>query len=85
MLVSVHSIDTRPRTAYVTRHKWLIPFMEAVLDAQQVMHGTRIVRIIVVGTGELTFVQIPTVFHTVHKIKIPRNDGVSVVLESDFV
>ena len=71
MLIGVHSIDTRPRTAYVTRHEWLVPFMEAVSDAQQIMHSTSIVRIIIVGTGELTFVQIPTIFHTVHKIKNP--------------
>jgi hypothetical protein len=48
--------------------------MEAVSDAQQIMHGTSIVRIVIIGTGELTFIKIPTVFHAVNKIKIPRDE-----------
>ena len=85
MLIAVHSIDTRPRPAYVARHEWLVPFMGAVSDAQKVMHGTSIVRIIIISTGELTFVQIPTVFHAIYKIEIPRDDGVSIVLGSGLV
>ena len=59
--------------------------MEAVLNAQEIMHGKSIVRIVDAGTGEHPFVKIPTVFHTVNKIEIPSYDGVRVVLGSGFV
>ena len=59
--------------------------MEAVLDAHKFMHGTGIVRIIVVGTIELNFIQITSVFKVINKINIPRGDGVGGVLGSGFV